>query len=347
LDTPPRSPASVSEPLPCPYCTAVFTGIHGKGNFGRHMRQKHRDSPRELICEAGGCGKVFMRVDARLKHYRKSHPGLVPEIPEEIFTNEQHHNSRNLAGDVLPRQAVRDRNGRTNAIDRNRDEERRLVSPVSAMPSRDRRSQVDALDSAPFMLTMVAPAASAEITHRSNILQCSDCDITFNRRADFRRHMAAVHNPEPFKYTCTIPECPRASRGFPRKDKLNDHMAKMHNPSTAVTPRKPTTFACPEQGCAREFDQRADLLRHQRTHTDMSERPHRCGQCDKSFLYPKDLKRHEATHLGDQDEEKPSFHCPVTSCEYGPGGSGFSRKDGMLRHMKRFHPEWKEEKEED
>ena len=171
---------------------------------------------------------------------------------------------------------------------------------------------------------------------------CSDGHKTFNRRADFRRHMATVHSPNSPQYPCTIPGCPRGLHGFPRKDKLNDHMAKVHSPSNAVTPRKPTTFACPEQGCGREFDQRADLLRHQRTHTDMSERPHKCGQCDKSFLYPKDLKRHEATHLGDEDEEKPSFHCPVTSCEYGPGGSGFSRKDGMLRHMKRFHPEWKE-----
>jgi len=345
LDTPPRSPAPASEPLHCPYCSAQFTGVHRKGNFGRHRRQKHSEMLRRHICEADGCSKVFMRLDARLKHYRKSHPELVPATPEGTLSNEQHHNPENLAGHALPRQDVKDRNRRTNDIDRDRDEKRRLVSPMSAMPSRRRYSNLDALASAPPTPTILTRRPSAETDHETTPNpKCSDCDITFNRRADLRRHVAEAHNPDPPKYPCAIPGCPRASHGFPRKDKLWHHMKRVHSPSNSLAHSQPSgvKHTCFEQGCAREFDQRADLLRHQRTHTDMSERPHKCGQCDKSFLYPKDLKRHEATHLGDQDEEKPSFHCTVTSCEYGPGGSGFSRKDGMLRHMKRFHPEWKE-----
>ena len=333
LDTQSHHSASVPAAMRCPHCNALFTGRHRNGNLGRHVRQKHKKT-REYVCEEMWCDRVFMRADARLKHYRKLHPELVFDAPKEMFSNEKPYNSKNLAGDRLARQAARE-------------EEPELVSKNSAVSSRERHSDVHAVDAASSMLTTLTRGPSVETTHKTEESpQCSDCHKIFNRLADLRRHKAAVHDPDPPQYACPMPLCVRACRPFTRKDKLNDHMAKVHGPSTAVTPRKPTTFACPEQGCGREFDQRADLLRHQRTHTDMSERPHKCGQCDKSFLYPKDLKRHEATHLGDQDEEKPSFHCPVTSCEYGPGGSGFSRKDGMLRHMKRFHPEWKEEKEE-
>ena len=322
LGTQSHHSASVPAAMRCPHCNALFTGRHRSGNLGRHVRQKHKKT-REYVCEEMWCDRVFLRADARLKHYRRRHPGLVRDTvasqPDDGRNRREYH---------------------TNGTDGNSDKDLGLANTMSAMSSREKHSNVD---SASSMLTTLTRGPSVETTHKTEeSLQCSDCHKTFNRLADLRRHKAAVHDPDPPQYACPMPLCVRACRPFTRKDKLNDHMAKVHGPSTAVTPRKPTTFACPEQGCGREFDQRADLLRHQRTHTDMSERPHKCGQCDKSFLYPKDLKRHEATHLGDEDEEKPSFHCPVTSCEYGPGGSGFSRKDGMLRHMKRFHPEWKE-----
>jgi len=321
-----------SETLYCdvPHCSRSFSGAYARGSLGRHMRLKHsgqHEGTRESKCEAGGCSKSFKRPDARLKHYRKHHPHLASE---SIIR-------RPYRGWKRKGRFAEDMNSHSN-------EESGHVSTLPTLSSDG--LTIDDTNNAQSTLSSLASGSTTRIIHQLvECHLCSDGHKTFNRRADFRRHMATAHNPDPPRYPCTIPGCPRASHGFPRKDKLNDHMAKVHNPSTAVTSRKPTIFACPEQGCAREFDQRADLLRHQRTHTDMSERPHKCGQCDKSFLYPKDLKRHEATHLGDQDQEKPSFHCPVTSCEYGPGGSGFSRKDGMLRHMKRFHPEWKEEKE--
>jgi hypothetical protein len=50
--------------------------------------------------------------------------------------------------------------------------------------------------------------------------------------------------------------------------------------------------------------------------------------------------------MDNQDDEKLSIHCQEVSCEYGPGRKGFSRRDGMIRHMGRFHPELVVEKEE-
>ncbi|KAH6878463.1 hypothetical protein BKA58DRAFT_377290 [Alternaria rosae] len=322
LDTPSRSSASVRMALICPHCGVRFSGTYSRGNLGRHVRHQHA-RPRKIVCEAPLCLKEFKRQDARLKHYRTSHPELVRDIVP----------SQSDGGGARSRYCV-------NGTDDNSDKERGLVSTTSALPSGERHLNDDAMDF----------ASSAETTHKvEKSLRCSDCQIMFNRTADLRRHMAAFHDPDPPQYVCAIPGCDRASKPFSRKDKYMDHMKAVHSPSTTLAHSKSyqPKCTCPEQGCGREFDYNADLLRHQRTHTDMSERPHKCGQCEKSFLYPKDLKRHEATHLGDQDEEKPSFRCSVTSCEYCPRGSGFSRKDVMLRHMKRFHPDWKKAKEED
>ncbi|KAF2018141.1 hypothetical protein BU24DRAFT_421140 [Aaosphaeria arxii CBS 175.79] len=54
-------------------CTTTFTKGYTRGSRARHIRSHH--SIPEFICEAG-CGKVYRRQDARLKHYRKCHPHL-------------------------------------------------------------------------------------------------------------------------------------------------------------------------------------------------------------------------------------------------------------------------------
>jgi hypothetical protein len=69
-----------SDVLQCKFlgCDALFKGKHGRGNYGRHWRQKHRgENAEEHDCEDKVCGKRFQRKDARLKHYRKHHPQFV------------------------------------------------------------------------------------------------------------------------------------------------------------------------------------------------------------------------------------------------------------------------------
>lgn len=56
-------------------CTAVFSGIHRKGNLARHKRLKHKGY-QVYFCEDSSCDRVFKRLDARLKHYRRWHPDL-------------------------------------------------------------------------------------------------------------------------------------------------------------------------------------------------------------------------------------------------------------------------------
>jgi hypothetical protein len=40
----------------------------------------HGQEEKEYSCEASNCSKVYMRQDARLKHYRKVHPQLNASI---------------------------------------------------------------------------------------------------------------------------------------------------------------------------------------------------------------------------------------------------------------------------
>ncbi|KAK7523595.1 hypothetical protein IWZ03DRAFT_355968 [Phyllosticta citriasiana] len=95
--------------------------------------------------------------------------------------------------------------------------------------------------------------------------------------------------------------------------------------------RNTNGFPCSFSDCDSVFDRQCDLDRHFRTsHTSASDRPHKCtyGHCDASFVYPKDLRRHESTH----SKASRKHPCPVDSCEWA-----FSRKDNLQRHMKNKH----------
>jgi hypothetical protein len=314
-------------------CTAIFSGRYCKGNLARHKRLNHSHG-RVYMCEDDDCDRVFRRQDARIKHYRKCHPQLTSG---PAFSRKSHRIQSDYDVGSNTREAGA-------AI---------LESQSSMPPLQYTDSGTVYMDTTPSRPMIVTSGPSTEALRKDGeSVQCDICQKEFNRVPELRRHKDSVHKLNPPQYFCEVPGCGRASRPFPRKDKLADHTARVHGHSTTSEALKhgeevsEATHRCDHEGCKREFDQRADLLRHQRTHTDESERPHKCAQCEKSFLYPKDLKRHQATHLDSKDDDKPSFHCEVASCEYGPGKQGFSRKDGMIRHMRRFHPEVIVEKEE-
>jgi hypothetical protein len=332
-----RSSTPISETtttLNCEHCSQEFSGLYARGNLARHRRLKHK-GPVVYECEDYHCNRVFHRQDARTKHYRKFHSHLTSS---PAFSRKSHRNQNDY-----------DIGSNTHEAG-----EAKLESLPSMAPPQYADSATVCMDTTASTPTIVTSGPSTEALRKDGeSVRCDICQKEFNRAAELRRHKDSVHNLNPPQYFCAVPGCDRASRPFPRKDKLADHTARVHGQSTTSEAFEhgeevsEATYRCDYEGCEREFDQRADLLRHRRTHTDESERPHKCAQCDRSFLYPKDLKRHQATHLDNEDDGKPTFHCEITSCEYGPGKQGFSRKDGMLRHMRRFHPELKREAPED
>lgn len=99
-------------------------------------------------------------------------------------------------------------------------------------------------------------------------------------------------------------------------------------------PPRPRGFPCVYEGCGRIFDRSCDRKRHEKTHLIRSERPHKCSYCSEGFLYPKDRNRHERTHDESTASQTQLFRCPVPGCN----NPGFSRRDNLLRHQRKQHP---------
>ncbi|KAF1843279.1 uncharacterized protein K460DRAFT_142421 [Cucurbitaria berberidis CBS 394.84] len=92
-------------------------------------------------------------------------------------------------------------------------------------------------------------------------------------------------------------------------------------------------YPCTFEGCEKIFDRNCELNRHQKTHLDRSERPHKCFTCNEGFLYPKDLHRHERKHI-QQPSDQVTFFCHYPGCG---NLEGFSRRDNLLRHQRKQH----------
>lgn len=92
-------------------------------------------------------------------------------------------------------------------------------------------------------------------------------------------------------------------------------------------------YPCNVEGCERTFDRACELNRHQKTHLNSSERPHKCSTCNEGFLYPKDLQRHRRKHK-EQPSAQVTFFCRYPGCG---NLEGFSRRDNLLRHQRKQH----------
>jgi len=83
-------------------------------------------------------------------------------------------------------------------------------------------------------------------------------------------------------------------------------------------------YACGHLGCGLRFERRSELNSHQRKHVMKHERPHKCDACDHTFMFAKDLARHQRTH------EKSL--CPVPECDHTS-----TRRAVRDRHMIDVH----------
>ncbi|XP_072297567.1 uncharacterized protein [Eucyclogobius newberryi] len=101
--------------------------------------------------------------------------------------------------------------------------------------------------------------------------KCPDCDLTFVRHGERRKHMKKHRGPNEFK-------CDICGFSIGKKHKLRHMM--IH------TGAKP--FKC--LICDRTFNQSGNLKSHMRVHT--GEQPYKCHHCDKSFNHNVSLKSH-------------------------------------------------------
>lgn len=87
----------------------------------------------------------------------------------------------------------------------------------------------------------------------------------------------------------------------------------------SISEESPKKFVC-DICLVASFSKSFSLKRHKMLHS--GERPHKCEQCQKTFVQKTDLKRHETTH-----SENKSFSCNVDGC-----GKKFKTKKNLSSH---------------
>lgn len=105
--------------------------------------------------------------------------------------------------------------------------------------------------------------------------------------------------------------------------------------------RQASGFPCLEPDCSELFDRQCDLTQHERSHLPYHQRPYPCEHCDKRFLFPKDLRRHERIHqpASEADVEQTNdntattqAHMPTSLPSFilSPDSFDFTSNDGFL-----------------
>jgi hypothetical protein len=325
---------AIPDVLLCPHadCNATFTGLHRRGTLQRHIRIKHGTARRSYLCEEPSCSKVFLRTDARLKHYRSHHPHLAPKAktprrfgPSSSWAQRDQVSSLSYLPTVLSSSSHHESSlggvGGTSPYVKSDQ------VPKPEDPSEPQETIQNLCATLPIGQGGHDDDASATEDCR---VECDLCESAFQRPADLKRHLQKHEEP---LFACEVALC---DRKFYRKDKLRDHVRQAHKgrvitteqgvvfdvPVEATMSKQPASSVC--EHCAAEFATPGELRSHiNRKHV----RRFQCGECTQAFHLNADLKRHQATvHELALEQNHP---CPKKGCT-----QTFARKDHLLRHEK-------------
>jgi len=128
------------------------------------------------------------------------------------------------------------------------------------------------------------------------------CGKDYARRAHLIRHTANSHSNQEKTGEKRI-DCSQCDATFSNKYGLKKHWLKCHDPNNKSVKQ----FSC--DVCGQKFSRRPSLKQHRAIVHPELDKPHQCQQCEKRFLYPKDLTshvraQHERSHKCEICQEK-------------------------------------------
>lgn len=142
---------------------------------------------------------------------------------------------------------------------------------------------------------------------------CQVCGKSFTQNTTLKTHVAAKHTGNQIE--CDFPGC---EKKFPRNSFLILHKKRDHE-----NIRK---YDCNINECKKQYKQKCHLDRHiEASHKNIR---HNCQFCDKSFSKSWSLKLHQFKHT-----EASNFPYKCTECEMS-----FQRRDMWIKHMNKVHP---------
>lgn len=110
---------------------------------------------------------------------------------------------------------------------------------------------------------------------------CVQCNKSFGRRANLKKHCVCHANVRPF-------QCQICGKAFSRKTNVTKHM-KIHAGNKK--------YSC--QQCNTTYGSNADLQRHEKTHSEVSKPLHQCSLCLANFISYETLVQHQRCHTND------------------------------------------------
>jgi hypothetical protein len=115
--------------------------------------------------------------------------------------------------------------------------------------------------------------------------QCPSCNYTCVKRCVMRQHIKQVH--ESVRVGC--PKCKRQIREMYLRTHLeNEHSDKLEK-----------KYKCTYEDCTFSTAKTVNLAYHIKQKHKKDEHNHKCDKCDKTFVYPNNLRNHvDRTHLG-------------------------------------------------
>jgi KRAB domain-containing zinc finger protein len=160
------------------------------------------------------------------------------------------------------------------------------ISSEEDFPVSDKYTCQQCNEKCPSMFDMSEHNFMFHCSPDNRMYQCPTCNYTCPKGGIMRKHIKHVH--------CSVKVgCPKCNRLI-RENYLQTHLENEH--SDTIEKKFKCTY---EADCTFSAAKKVNLLQHIQKMHKRDEHTQKCDRCDKTFVYPSDLKQHvEKTHLG-------------------------------------------------